>query len=283
MTDNGCYAGPNARFLSSAPRSRETLGSRVGNALSVSLLAHVVGLITILMIASRLPSAQASVANLLDVQHLAWIGSGGGGSGQNAPEAATQLQQPGSDSIAIPAKPRSEPRTLEQAATQQTMIEVPVVATTAGVQELPGVVTAITPVAIEQNDGPGSGGRSGSGRGPGNGSGDGAGFGPGHFSGFGDGYTPGGGVSVPRLVREVKPGYTSDAMRARIQGTVRLQAIVAPDGSVSAARVIRSLDDRFGLDQEAVKTIKQWRFLPGTLAGRPVPVLIEIELTFTLR
>jgi protein TonB len=85
------------------------------------------------------------------------------------------------------------------------------------------------------------------------------------------------------LIREVKPGYTSDAMRARIQGTVRLQAIVAADGSVSAARVVRSLDDRFGLDQEAVKTVKQWRFLPGTLAGRPVPVLIEIELTFTLR
>lgn len=72
-------------------------------------------------------------------------------------------------------------------------------------------------------------------------------------------------------------------MRARIQGTVRLQAVVATDGSVSAARVIRSLDDRFGLDQEAVKTVTQWRFIPGTLGGRAVPVVIEIELTFTLR
>ena len=85
------------------------------------------------------------------------------------------------------------------------------------------------------------------------------------------------------MIREVKPGYTSDALRARIQGTVRLQAIVSPDGSVSAARVIRSLDDRFGLDQEAVRTVKQWRFVPGMLAGRAVPVVIEIELTFTLR
>ena len=93
----------------------------------------------------------------------------------------------------------------------------------------------------------------------------------------------GNGGVAPRLIREVKPGYTSDAMRARIQGTVRLQAIVSSDGSVSSARVIRSLDAVFGLDQEAVKTVKQWRFLPGTLAGRAVPVLIEVELTFTLR
>ena len=72
-------------------------------------------------------------------------------------------------------------------------------------------------------------------------------------------------------------------MRARIQGVVRLQAIVLPDGSVGNGRIVRSLDDRFGLDDEALKTIKQWRFEPGRLEGRAVPVLIEVELTFTLR
>ena len=93
---------------------------------------------------------------------------------------------------------------------------------------------------------------------------------------------PGNGVSAPRLIREVKPGYTSEAMRTRIQGTVRVQAIVSAGWSISAARVIRSLDERFGLDQEALKAVNQWRFLPGTLAGRAVPVVVEIELTFTL-
>ena len=149
--------------------------------------------------------------------------------------------------------------------------------------ELPGIITTLSSNSILQGDGPGTGGRAGSGRGPGNGPGDGPGSNTGRNGGLGDGYVPGGGVSTPRLIREVKPGYTSDAMRARIQGMVRLQAIVAPDGSVSAARVVRSLDDRFGLDQEAVRTVKQWRFVPGTLAGRAVPVVIEIELTFTLR
>jgi protein TonB len=93
----------------------------------------------------------------------------------------------------------------------------------------------------------------------------------------------GNGVSAPRLIREVKPGYTSDAMRARIQGLVRLQAIVLPDGSIGNARVVRSLDDRFGLDEEAVKAVKQWRFEPGRREGRAVPVIVEIELSFALR
>ena len=39
----------------------------------------------------------------------------------------------------------------------------------------------------------------------------------------------------------------------------------------------------FGLDQEALKTVRLWRFAPGTMAGQPVPVLVEIELAFTLR
>jgi len=48
-------------------------------------------------------------------------------------------------------------------------------------------------------------------------------------------------------------------------------------------RVIRSLDPVFGLDQEALKAARQWRFVPGRRQGQPVPVLVSIELTFTLR
>jgi outer membrane biosynthesis protein TonB len=45
----------------------------------------------------------------------------------------------------------------------------------------------------------------------------------------------------------------------------------------------RSQDPVFGLDQEAVDAVKLWRFNPGRLGGRPVPVIVDIELTFTLR
>jgi TonB family protein len=82
----------------------------------------------------------------------------------------------------------------------------------------------------------------------------------------------------------VKPGYTPEAMRNRIQGRVRLQGVVERDGTISGITVIQSLDSQFGLDQSAVDALKQWRFQPGTLVdGTPVRVLVNVELTFTLR
>jgi len=56
-----------------------------------------------------------------------------------------------------------------------------------------------------------------------------------------------------------------------------------PDGSVSEVQITKSLDSTFGLDQEAIKAAKQWRFKPGMRQGEPVPVRVTIELTFTLR
>ena len=79
------------------------------------------------------------------------------------------------------------------------------------------------------------------------------------------------------------PQYTSDAMRARVQGTAMLSCVVRPDGSVSDVEVVRSLDRTFGLDEEAIKAAKRWRFRPGTLRGEAVPVRVVIEMSFTLR
>ena len=91
------------------------------------------------------------------------------------------------------------------------------------------------------------------------------------------------GVKMPRVVREVKPQYTPDAMRANIEGSVILECVVQPDGTIGDVRVVRSLDAVFGLDDEAVKAAKQWRFLPGMRDDVAVPVAITIELLFTLR
>jgi protein TonB len=90
-------------------------------------------------------------------------------------------------------------------------------------------------------------------------------------------------VQLPRPIREVKPQYTADAMRAKVQGVVLLECVVLPDGTVGKVEVIRSLDSTFGLDQEAIKAARQWRFAPGTRFGEPVAVLVTIELQFTLR
>ena len=94
-------------------------------------------------------------------------------------------------------------------------------------------------------------------------------------------YKPGDGVSPPRATHQVKPQYTADAMNAKVQGSVKLEVVVLPDGTVGDVTVVRSLDT--SLDLEAIKTVRQWRFEPGTKDGKPVPVQVEIEMTFTLR
>jgi TonB family protein len=52
---------------------------------------------------------------------------------------------------------------------------------------------------------------------------------------------------------------------------------------VGDVKVVRSLDPTFGLDVEAIKAARQWRFRPGTRLGESVSVLITIQLDFTLR
>jgi protein TonB len=93
---------------------------------------------------------------------------------------------------------------------------------------------------------------------------------------------PGGSVSAPRLIKEVTPRYTSEALRNKIQGAVWLEAVVTGDGCTSQVRVFRSLD-RGDLDEEAVAAVAQWQFEPGRLAGVPVDVLVTIRLEFSIR
>jgi TonB family protein len=91
------------------------------------------------------------------------------------------------------------------------------------------------------------------------------------------------GVVQPVVTRRVNARYTPEALKQKIEGTVGLEAVVREDGSVSEIVVTRSLDAMYGLDDEAVKALKQWEFKPGTKDGKPVPVLIVVEMTFTFR
>jgi len=96
-------------------------------------------------------------------------------------------------------------------------------------------------------------------------------------------YTPGNGVTSPQLVREVKPQYTQEAKDAHIEGTVLVETIVQKDGDVGEVKIARSLDPTYGLDKEALKAAKQWKFKPGTKNGEPVAVRVTLEMSFTLK
>ncbi len=89
--------------------------------------------------------------------------------------------------------------------------------------------------------------------------------------------------TAPMLVKEVHPVYTKEAKEARIQGIVELDAVVRKDGTVGEVTVKKSLDQEYGLDEQAIKALIQWKFKPGTKDGEPVDVRVSIEISFTLK
>ena len=96
-----------------------------------------------------------------------------------------------------------------------------------------------------------------------------------------DGKDPG--VTVPKVISDVNPKYTAEALQARIQGTVVMTAVVRTDGTPGDIEVTKSLDTEYGLDKQAVAALSQWRFEAGRKDGKPVPVRVTIEMRFSLR
>src|SRR4051812_11415380 len=96
-------------------------------------------------------------------------------------------------------------------------------------------------------------------------------------------FRPGGEVTPPQVTKEVAPNYTPAAMKAKVQGLVSMEAVVLTDGTVGDVRIVRSLDTQHGLDEEAIKTLKKFRFTPGKKNGAAVPVIAEVQMSFSMR
>jgi TonB family protein len=90
-------------------------------------------------------------------------------------------------------------------------------------------------------------------------------------------------ADLPTVVTLVKPEYTSQAQEAGIQGSVILDAVIQSNGEVGEVTVQTSLDSALGLDDQAIEAMKQWVFRPALLDGIPVAVLVQVEMTFTLK
>ena len=282
-------ASPNARFLAGDVPHGESERVRIGNSFLVSAVTHVGGFFLVLFIITSMP-VQPPTSGPIDDKpsDIVWLnapgpGGGGGGGGNRNPAPPRKVELPGKDKISVPvAKPPTlTPEPPKDVPKPDTAINIPAVTTAAGVTELPGTLTGLPGVPSQ---GSGSGGGAGTGTGTGIGSGRGSGLGPGYGGGTGGGaFRPGNGVTMPTVLKEVKPSYTAEAMRAKVQGVVLVEAVVRDDGSVGQVQIVRSLDRTFGLDEEAIKAVRMWRFSPGKRQGQNVPVLVEIELTFTLR
>jgi periplasmic protein TonB len=267
--------------------------SRVGPAFIAALVWHVgffALLIFLVSFSAAHPGQAAKLVPDTPNKNIIWLnepgpGGGGGGGGNRMKEPPRQAELPGKDKITVPVAkpPKMEIQEAKKEPDPVAQMNIPAKSLAAAQDSLPGAIEA-PPGPPTLSQGSGTGGGAGTGTGTGVGPGNGSGLGPGSGGGTGGGvYRPGNGVTLPRVLREVRPQYTSDAMRAKVQGTVLLECVVREDGSVGDVQVVRSLDSTFGLDQEAIKAAKQWRFAPGQRLGSAVPVQITIELTFTLR
>lgn len=252
-----------------------------------SLCIHVVVLLAVIAVRDGRHAQQAADTAPRTSARLIFLqpqgrGGGGGGGGQQSPQPARRAEAPGADRMSAPlARPPAlsvEPAAAIMEATAPVLVALP---TAAATEFTPGLVDPHAPRLGSQGSGTDNG--AGTGKRGGTGPGDGVGLDSGSHRGFGDRtYEPGNGVTPPVPVRQMRPQYTNAAMTARLAGSVIVQCVVMPDGSVGDVRIIRSLDPRYGLDEEAVKAARQWRFRPGTLNGEPVPVRITIELSFSI-
>ena len=212
-------------------------------------------------------------------------GGGGGGGGNESLELPRQVELQGVDETQLSVPVAPEPDFVEPEVEPETLetdrLNISAVSMAAALRTSPGVMDAVTRTTLSQGSGTGGGG--GAGQGTGIGPGDGPGLGPGQGGGVGGGvYRPGSGIVNPQLIHEVEAQYTTEAMRAQINGVVWIEAVVLPDGTVGDITVVKSLDRVFGLDDRAVESVRQWRFAPGTRFGEPVAVLVVIEVFFNI-
>jgi TonB family protein len=83
-----------------------------------------------------------------------------------------------------------------------------------------------------------------------------------------------------RLIRQVKPVYPPEALKARIQGSVLLQIIVDNNGMV---REVRSISGLPMLATAAINAVEHWRYQPSSLNGQPLESEALVTVKFSLR
>jgi periplasmic protein TonB len=265
---------------SSQPIGRPT--ARLAGAAWTTILLHVGIAVVLTLWVPRVDDKDAASLPAEPIRtEFVWperpgVPTGGGRHGGEEAGPQVSAARLGAARITIPVRPPPSFAAADDREPPLQEINVPVVPEASGLREVPGVVSA---VALADYAAP-HGSKSGLGSSDGHGPGLDKGWG-GHFGGGPPG--TGTGVRPPELIVQVRPEYTSAAMLARIQGVVSLEAIVMADGSVGDVRIIGSLDRDLGLDEQAIKAVKRWRFRPATRLGTAIPMFVAIEMTFSLR
>ncbi|HEV2618942.1 MAG TPA: energy transducer TonB, partial [Acidobacteriaceae bacterium] len=120
-------------------------------------------------------------------------------------------------------------------------------------------------------------GRNGTGIGPG----DGPGAGPGSGGNCCDGIKQiGGGVSQPIPLVTPEPEFSEEARRSKTTGVVTVEMIVDTHGRPQNVSLVRGVG--MGLDEKAIAAVRMYKFKPAMEDGKPVPVRMDVQVTFNI-
>jgi TonB family protein len=87
-------------------------------------------------------------------------------------------------------------------------------------------------------------------------------------------------VMAENLLTKVVPEYPPAAKKARIQGTVVLDAVIGKDGNVQNLRVLSGPNE---LQQSALDAVRQWTYKPYLLNGDPIEVKTTVNVVYSLK
>jgi TonB family protein len=88
------------------------------------------------------------------------------------------------------------------------------------------------------------------------------------------------GMTPPRVLNSIDPSSNEYAQKYGIAGMELLRTVVDATGVPRQMAIARPIG--FGLDEKAVDAIKNSRFRPATLNGQPVPVVVDLVVTFRI-
>jgi TonB family protein len=205
-------------------------------------------------------------------------GGGGGGSNDLTDPSAGRLPQRENMPVVPPQVRVFENPKLAM----DPAIAVPIAIKLPDDTSLPNIGVPNSPNVRLASNGPGARAGIGTGSDGGDGPGKGPGYGQGIDGGFGGSiYRSGiGGVSNPILVIAPEAEFSDEARRNKYQGVCVIQVIVDSHGYPQNPRVVQSLG--MGLDEKALAAVQGYRFKPARKDGRPVAVLVSVQVNFRL-